>query len=331
MDKIFLSELGKSFQDRDFLLIVGLGFDERSLSALKAIGPSSPRRVAALLNPARLDIDQALYLDEFKDIAGGEAVVIGDGYNSIVETIDSLQSFLLKEDCSESDIIFDITSLSHELLIAVVGLLAIEKILGRVTLIYTGAEKYSYNTSPGQQWLSRGVTEIRSVLGFPGLMLPSRKLHLIVLAGFEVERAAEIIARYEPARLTIAHGGKDQSVSEQHYQSNKQYVEEIRDFLVERSSISEGVSSFEFSCVDPFETCDLVCRYVEDLEGENIVICPLNTKVSTVGVALAGLKYPWLQICYAQAAEYNLQGYAKAGDSVAVISFSNYDISIGEF
>lgn len=330
MNSFLLSELPKKFSNSNFLLIVGIGFDERSLSVLKAFSNNSQLQVVGLLNPTRPEIGPPPFIDQFHKLSGSSSTLLGEGCESIVGTIDALQSFLLQDTLSGVDILLDITSLSHELLVAMVGLLASERIINRVTLAYTSAEEYSYNTTKDQQWLSRGVTDIRSVLGFPGLMLPSRKSHLIIMAGFEAERAAEVISRYEPAALTIAYGGKDQSVSEQHHHSNKQYAEEIRHLLSENSFTTEEPATFEFSCIDPFKTCEYICQYISELKGENVVICPLNTKISTVGAALAGLRFPWLQICYAQPSEYNLHGYAKPSDSVRLIPFSGHDLVIGE-
>jgi hypothetical protein len=46
----------------------------------------------------------------------------------------------------------------------------------------------------------------------------------------------------------------------------------------------------------------------------------LNTKLSTVGVALAAIENPEIQICYAEPEEYNTDGYSKPGKEVTVIS-----------
>lgn len=331
MNKLLISDLSKKFSNSDFLLIIGLGFDERSLSIFKAFSGNLPRNVVGLINPTRPDIGPSPFIDQFLELSGSNSTLLGKDCESIVDTIDSLQSFLLQDKLSETDIVLDITSLSHELLVAIIGLLASEKIIDRVTLAYTSAEEYSYNTAKDQQWLSRGVTDIRSILGFPGMMLPSRKSHLIIMAGFEAERAAEVISRYEPAALTIAYGGKEQSISEEHHNYNKQYAEEIRTILSEKSFITEETATFEFSCIDAFEACEHICQYISGLENENVVICPLNTKISTVGAALAGLRFPWVQICYAQPSEYNLHGYAKPSDSVRLITFSGHELVIGEF
>lgn len=318
MTKILLSELEKSLPMGKFILFVGLGFDERSLSVLKNIGASSPHKIFGLLNPVRIGTPQTNYQEKFLEISGAGAEIIGSDCSSIIEAVDVVQARLQNVDMVDVDLVLDITSLTHELLVALIGLLASEDLLSRVTLLYTGAAEYSFNTSDDQAWLSRGVVEIRSVLGFPGVMLPSKKLHLIIMAGFEIERAVEVIRRYEPATLTIGYGSKLHSVSEKHHNANKGFAAEIEALLTQQDGMSNDLHHFEFSCVDPYATKEDLMSYISQAQNENIVICPLNTKLSTVGAALAALELPHVQICYAQPAEYNVSGYAKPGESVTV-------------
>ncbi len=86
--------------------------------------------------------------------------------------------------------LIDITTFTHE------GLLILFKVLAellrredKLEFVYSHAKEYSVGDPPDRKWLSKGIREVRSVLGFAGELLPSRRTHLIVLAGFEVERA----------------------------------------------------------------------------------------------------------------------------------------------
>jgi hypothetical protein len=331
MKNVFVSDLSAHFQADDCLFVVGLGFDLRGLESLKYVGESTASQAVGLLNPKRPDIDQLLHLELFHSLSSKEAQLIGLGSENLVEVVDELQSFLAAASGSYSTILVDITSISHELLVALIGLFVMEGLVKNVTLIYTVASQYSFNTEVDKKWLSRGVTEIRSVLGFPGLMLPSKSLHLIIMAGFEFERAAEVISRFEPAKLTIAHGSSTQSVSPEHYASNKSYVEDIQKFLVSRGVLFEDIGTFEFSCLDPYLSSQQILDYVSGLVDDNIILCPLNTKMSTVGAAIAGLSWPRMQICYAQAAEYNLDGYAKPGERIVLVSLEDFNISLEDF
>ncbi|TKK40214.1 hypothetical protein PflCFBP13517_17060 [Pseudomonas fluorescens] len=319
MTKILLTDLQNSLPREKFALLIGLGFDERSLSVLSNVDVSCPSKIFGILNPAKAGMSQTKYHEQFLQIAPSTAELLGEGCRSIIEIVDILQARLYEPEMKDLDLVVDITSLTHELLVAIIGLLASEKIMSRVTLLYTGADQYSFNTSSEKAWLSRGVVEIRSVLGFPGVMLPSKKLHLIIMAGFEIERAVEVIRRYEPAKLTIGYGAKSQSVSEEHHEVNKVFATQIEEFLIREDGVRNDLHHFEFSCVEPYAAKNDLIEFLSHAHDENIVICPLNTKLSTVGAALAALELPNVQICYAQPAEYNFSGYAKPGAYVTVV------------
>lgn len=116
-------------------------------------------------------------------------------------------------------------------------------------------------------WLSRGVKDVRSVLGFPGTMLPSRKLHLIILTGFEVERASEVILRYRPASMSIGLGAKEQSISDSHHSKNKEFFDGITAFATSKNYSTDEVSQFAFSCISPTETKGQLVAHINELGG----------------------------------------------------------------
>lgn len=326
MSKLPLSSLASHIGGEPVALLVGIGFDERSLVIAKALKDSKFTAIIGILNPVRSDFPVEIDGQEFTQTMGESSKLVGKNCRNVMETIDKLQTELKAVAGKDVRYLVDITSLSHELLVAMIGLFNNEGILSKSSLLYTTASEYSYNHTGSSMWLSRGVTDIRSILGFPGVMLPSRKLHLIIMAGFEVERAAEVILRYEPNRLTIASGGKDSSISTDHHKKNSEFTARLKAFIREQNTLTENLHQFEFSCVDPFKTSEEIIEYAKSFPGENIVICPLNTKLSTVGATLAALKMPEIQICYAQAAEYNIAGYARSGNEVKLVDFNEKDI-----
>jgi hypothetical protein len=219
---------------------------------------------------------------------------------------------------SPGSIFLDITTFTHEQLLILFRILEQAKPERNVIFGYTGADRYSVNTEPADVWLSRGVSQIRSVLGFPGNLLPSKRLHLIVLVGFEHERAKAVIEKFEPSVLTLGMGEKGQSISDEHYQTNSGFFDDVRTFVDRRTSISADVNSFEFSCVDPLSTQAAVLREISKYPDHNTVICPMNTKLSTLGVALVASDDPAVQVCYSRAIEYNEIGYSTASDQVTL-------------
>lgn len=52
----------------------------------------------------------------------------------------------------------------------------------------------------------------------------------------------------------------------------------------------------------------------------NLVVAPMNSKISTLGAALAARVNPDIQLCYAPAVTYNFENYSKPCD--CAISFT---------
>jgi hypothetical protein len=100
------------------------------------------------------------------------------------------------------------------------------------------------------------------------------------------------------------------------------FSRELRAYQRAEDSGATFVSEFEFSCVDPDLTRRQLLKHIEQFPGENVVICPLNTKLSTVGAVLAALDNPEIQICYSQPLEYNSAGYSSPGPDITLIEMA---------
>ena len=322
MHKVPLTQLSNEFENFPGALLIGLGFDPRCLTVLSNFPRNRNNEVIGVSN-ARWSDQNRRNIEEFKRIAGSECAVIGQDATSVIEVADQLsQKLTIVLAQPDARLLLDITSLSHELLVLLLGMLHELDALKRTSLIYVGAASYSTNTEPNAMWLSRGVKDVRSVLGFPGTMLPSKKLHLVILTGFEVERASEVITRYEPASMSIGLGAKGQSVSDSHYSKNKEFFDGIAAFAASQDYGTDEVFQFSFSCISPTETRDQLVAHINELGGftqKNLVVCPLNTKLSTVGVVLAAIEHPEIQICYAEPEEYNTEGYATPGSEATIV------------
>lgn len=325
MNRIPLQSLNDYLTQENYVLIVGLGFDQRCLSILRSFPKNKVERYIGIINGAWKAINKN-NIDEFKLVTDGSPLIIGEESLSIINIADEVNCFLANlSDQEKQCLAIDVTSFSHELLVILIGILRKNELLNKAILLYLGASKYSFNTQEEAVWLSRGIVSIRSILGFPGIMLPSKKLHLIVLVGFEVERAKEVIVQYEPTSLSIGLGNRDESVSDTLHDTNKFFFDKLSLFVNEQIPYNLDVQHFEFSCIDPHKTKDKLLEHIATINNrldKNIVICPLNTKLSTVGASLAALQSPEIQICYAEPEEYNIDGYCIPGNEVAIIKIT---------
>ncbi len=239
-----------------------------------------------------------------------------DTTRSLLKVMDHLAS------AGDGDIFVDVTTFTHEQLLILFRILSVAKINRRIIFGYTGADRYSTNTEVSDAWLSKGVSQVRSVMGFPGSHRPSRRLHLLMLVGFEHERAKSVIEAFEPSMLTLGLGDLSQSVSSNHYESNKIFFEDVRKFVDRRSNLSAAVRQFSFSCIDPEETKSAILNQIDELSDYNTVVCSMNTKLSTLGAALAATERPDIQLCYSRAIEYNESGYSTPSDQVTLFSMN---------
>jgi len=169
------------------------------------------------------------------------------------------------------------------------------------------------------KWLSRGVGEVRTVLGFPGNVTPLKKTHLILIVGYEHERAEGIIEVVEPNSIALGYGRSGSATSEKNRDSNKHYHH-----LVEQMATSFcSVNSFEIPCNDPLGTCKEFQNQINKAEGKNILLAPMNNKLSTIGAAITVFNNKNVQICYAQALVYNYSHYSSPGSECYILDLSS--------
>ncbi len=217
-------------------------------------------------------------------------------------------------------ILVDITTLTREMIFILIyffkNVLPVNKF--SVTFVYNPAEKYAVDKENySEKWLSRGVRDIRSVLGYSGLFLPNKKLALILLVGFEHERAKKIIDNFEPSKVFIGHASIEGAITKELQVINKKVFDELKNML------SVEMTQFEFSCKTPDETKGKINDIIGSIKNEyNIVIASLNNKISTIGVAFSAIENPEVQICYPTVNQYNIENYSISKDEIYLIDIN---------
>ena len=318
--KVELSGLNEALGQTPETFICAAGFEDRSRSVAEQLDPNHVRNVIVLENgnfPGYVARNASIIKERFKN-----ALSVSLHTDNPLFVADTLKSKVLPLISATTGLcLIDITTLTHEQLLIFIRLLTELSPLPKTTLAYTGADEYSVDSTT-DKWLTKGVAEIRAVLGYPGIMLPSRRLHLIVLVGFEHERAEKLIEQCEPALISLGLGRKDQSVSSKHHATNADFHDQVRRFAEGLSTSIVGVHQFEFSCVDPQTTMMDVIAQADKFADHNLAVCPMNTKPSTIGAALAGLKNEQVQLIYAQPIEYNIEGYSTPGPTCTIFDLA---------
>lgn len=217
---------------------------------------------------------------------------------------------------AETRILIDVTTFTHEALLILLRLVLQQCKPEHVQWVYATAGEYSVGDPPEKKWLSSGIREIRSVLGYPGEFLPSRKLHLIALVGFEHERVLELIRNYEPSVISLGYATANEAHFGDLLKVNKQRFQIVR-------SMYGAANEFSFPCYDPFETKRAIQQQVKLAPEMNVVFAALNTKPSTVGAGLAAMDNESIQLCYAQALLYNHRNYSTPGEFFYIYKFKS--------
>ena len=117
-------------------------------------------------------------------------ITISYAKNAPLTTYDKFYQLFFELIKSKNDnrifkVVIDITTFTIEVLLILIKLLSSEIFVNtlNVFFVYTPAESYSNNDK--NIWLTKGIRDIRSVLGYSGMHSPSKQLLLILLSGFE--------------------------------------------------------------------------------------------------------------------------------------------------
>lgn len=324
--KISLTDLPNHLELPLDVFICSASFEDRCKSAAEKIDPSRVTRVLVCeyqdFESVATEAANAAWLrSRFANKV--RRVILST--NKPLLTADNLSNALddlPKAQCL--NMMIDISTFTHEALLILLKLLRQSGLSAKIKFVYTGAREYSIGLQGNEKWLSKGIDDVRSVLGYPGELAPSKKLHLIILAGFESERAEKLIEAYEPAVVSLGLGEREASISEDHHDLNSVFHQRVVDFCTSISARSAGIRNFEFSCIDPIEAKVAIERQIAEYPGYNVIIAPLNTKISTVGAALAALERPSIQLCYSHPLQYNISGYSSPDENCRLFDLPDF-------
>jgi hypothetical protein len=207
--------------------------------------------------------------------------------------------------------LIDVTSFRREELLMLLAVLRNSDLRPdcRCMLAYVASESMGEN-------LSEDVTELRSVIGYAGDIRPALKTRLVLMMGFETHRARSIIEGYEPDEVLIGVGRQADSINPELHRRNLEFSEEVK-----RMS-ANVVGNFEFSARDPLQVVRELSLAIGDTVDANIIIAPLNTKLSTLGAGLYALEHPEIQVCYAPVRRYIEANYSKSAQQLFLVPIS---------
>ena len=300
------------------VMIAAASFEARSSISVKRFLSSGGRSNAVFLaNVVESGPSYEEQLLEFANL-GIDSVIEVDRFSSRSQWSWCL-SVVKQAAISKPSLVIDITCMPRELLgMLLFAVWVHRECFPRVFITYVAAPANGYATqnpqlSESDKWLSRGVTTIRTIIGYPGGFRGERPTHLIVLVGHEFERLFAIAEYVEPSKLTI--GAEQEATSTvlgagvlsgevAQRLRDRIHVPEIGDISFSASSIKDVIASLD--------------RLDFNVSDENVALVAMNTKLASVGAALFSLANRGVRMVYAVPREYNPLYCVGVGDEYCV-------------
>lgn len=219
------------------------------------------------------------------------------------------------------NLLVDVTTFTHEALLILLRILHLYKnFFSSILCLYAGAGEYSPGYTPESIWLSKGCKDVRNVIGFPGIIKPIAKTNLILLAGFELERATKLIELVEPDRLILGNG--IDPINDKIFGAMAYFRDKYNAWKEDYKIIEKD--DFEFSCKDIEQTVRTLSAIISKVPEENYILVPLNTKLSTISTAIIALENRRIQLCYAVPEIYNYENYSSPGETVTIVDLKSF-------
>lgn len=319
MSRILASNLLDEIQGINILFITFASFEARCLTSVSNLPDEKTGMAIVLFNRAnenpQISENRLKIAAKFGDAIKEVAINLCDPF----EVRERVGNVLKDIDQVFDQFVIDVTTFTHEALAITIDLLSERWPDNAWTVLYNGAGDYDTpHKNIDEVWLSKRPSSVRSVLGFSGEMHPSRKLHLFVLVGFEHERAHYAIETFEPNRITLAKGEKYESVTPQLAEVNAHFFKKVDAFVKSTAATYSAVKEVVFSPTDSAKTQEAVQQVVSNNSEFNTVICPMNTKLSTLGVVFAAMENPCIQLAYVPVDEYNETNYSTPSEWITV-------------
>jgi hypothetical protein len=156
---------------------------------------------------------------------------------------------------------------------------------------------YYRPTGYARDWLTRDTDQPRLVYQHSGVSVFGRPTCLLLMSGFDTDRAAQLIQFFEPAKVLIGvQVGTQHDNQTKNVERTKKLLErksDINFFDVDAFSPDHGLAEID-SAIDPYVT------------NFNIVAASLGPKPSAVALYFLQRKHTDIALAYAPSKEFNM-------------------------
>lgn len=236
---------------------------------------------------------------------------------SIVIANQIMREISLVKSSKKMSILLDISTFTHETLMILLKVLKDCKRIDSITCVYVNVAEYCPGVPLEKKWLSKGAEPIHPIMGYPGMITPSKKTHLIVIVGYEYSRAFSAISDVEPFSISLIYGSSSSATTEKDKDANSFFKNLVEEMAFEYSNVQD----YQIPCSDAEQVSKTLNDIYSEHIGENIIVIPMNNKISTLGVFLSVQNNENIQICYAPAVLYNERNYSSVGSDCYIYKF----------
>lgn len=186
--------------------------------------------------------------------------------------ISALKPSLASRECQ---LVIDISVFTKRNLFMLWQWLIDVKLWSRVTVVYSEPETYVVSRFVP---LTFGLESLQQIPGSPGVADCSRPVHLVMLLGYEGDRALAVYEQIQPMQTTLIVP---------HPPYRPEWEGRTEQFNSDLLCLTGTDRVQRVDAIDPSKTADLLRRTIgatDEWGDYAVVICPLGTKPQTLGV-----------------------------------------------
>jgi len=213
-------------------------------------------------------------------------------WKTIYETID-------KFDISNKKLAIDITTMPRETTWIILSML--ENKDAEIYYIYHRPEKYN------DEWLSRDPGRPRLVYKLSGLSKFGVSTKLVIITGFDTERAKQLINYFEPEYTFLG------------VQKGDQYSNIAQNILKHETEFkkNKNISLLEIDAYSEDHGYDVVLNQIKQyIDNSNIIMTSLGPKLSAIALYRLHKVYEQISLAYAPSNEFNMEYSSGIGESI---------------
>lgn len=289
----------------DDIFIACISYEPRTTGILKKLGKSYNADVLCFITNEKFK-DFTRLKENKKEIENIlQSSSFFNNYNTILASINNPVKIIIGIDKiiksrfknkEKINITIDSTTLPRCELLTVIYYLRHLPIVETIRILYVSPHRYG-------KWLSDGYRYSIVPTFFEGPSTFEKKTALLILTGFEYDRAVSLIDDIEPSALIL--GRPEPGTSGEFSDASGAIIDKLKTTRRIATEIYDIPANDPFQCRGSFR--EIIHK---NLQSYDFYVAPMGTKLETLGVYLAYEESPNFRIVYSLPLIYNVVDYS---------------------